>query len=90
VVIAFGLLGYLLRKIGWPPAPLILGLVLGTLFESSLRQSLAMSDGSLAIFVQRPLSAALLAVGAAAVVAAVWLSHRRRARQAAAEAPDWA
>lgn len=90
VVIAFGLLGYLLRKIGWPPAPLILGLVLGTLFESSLRQSLAMSDGSLAIFVQRPLSAALLSIGAVAVATAAWLAHRRRTRRAADEAPDWA
>jgi putative tricarboxylic transport membrane protein len=57
----FGLLGYVMRKLDYPAAPLILGLVLGGAMERALRQSLMMSEGSLTILVARPLSAAMLA-----------------------------
>ena len=56
----FGLLGYLMRKLDYPAAALILGLVLGDVLERALRQSLMMSQGSLAILVTRPISATLL------------------------------
>ena len=56
----FGLLGYLMRKLDYPAAPLILGLVLGAALERALRQSLMMSEGSLSILVTRPISAAML------------------------------
>ncbi|MGZ8479150.1 MAG: tripartite tricarboxylate transporter permease [Candidatus Binatia bacterium] len=58
----FGLLGYLMRKLDFPAAALILGLVLGDVLERALRQSLMMSQGDLAIFVNRPISATLLAI----------------------------
>jgi putative tricarboxylic transport membrane protein len=56
-----GIVAYLLRKRQWPIGPLILAFLLGPLLEQSLRQSLALSDGSLSIFVLRPYSATLLA-----------------------------
>jgi putative tricarboxylic transport membrane protein len=56
----FGLLGYVMRKLDYPSAPLILGLVLGGAMERALRQSLMMSEGSLSILVARPISAAML------------------------------
>src|SRR5258706_12136220 len=56
----FGLLGYLMRKLDYPSAPLILGLVLGGAMERALRQSLMMSEGSLSILVARPISALML------------------------------
>ena len=56
----FGLLGYLMRKLDYPSAPLILGLVLGGAMERALRQSLMMSEGSLTILVSRPISAVML------------------------------
>jgi putative tricarboxylic transport membrane protein len=56
----FGLLGYAMRKLDFPAAPLILGLVLGDGLERALRQSLMMSQGDLSILVTRPLSAILL------------------------------
>jgi putative tricarboxylic transport membrane protein len=56
----FGLLGYLMRKLDYPSAPLILGLVLGGAMERALRQSLMMSEGSLTILVSRPISAVTL------------------------------
>jgi len=59
---AFGLLGYVMRKLDYPAAPLILGLVLGAAMERALRQSLMMSEGSLSILVARPISAVMLSL----------------------------
>ena len=56
----FGLLGYVIRRLDYPSAPLILGLVLGDSLESALRQSLMMSEGHLSILVSRPMSATML------------------------------
>jgi putative tricarboxylic transport membrane protein len=58
----FGLLGYVMRKLDYPTAPLILGLVLGGALERALRQSLMMSDGSVSILVSRPVSAVMLSL----------------------------
>jgi putative tricarboxylic transport membrane protein len=58
----FGLGGYLMRKLDYPSAPLILGLVLGGAMERALRQSLMMSDGHLSILVSRPVSAVMLSL----------------------------
>ena len=60
----FGLVGYVLIKLGLEPAPMLLGFVLGRLMEEKLRQALALSDGSFMTFVERPVSAALLAARA--------------------------
>ena len=57
---AFGLLGYVMRRLDYPSAPLILGLVLGDSMERALRQSLMMSQGDLGILVSRPISATML------------------------------
>jgi putative tricarboxylic transport membrane protein len=59
---AFGLLGYAMRKLDYPTAPLILGLVLGSAMERALRQSLMMSDGNLSILWSRPISALMLSL----------------------------
>jgi putative tricarboxylic transport membrane protein len=56
----FGLVGYLLRKSGLDAAPLLLAFVLGPVMETSLRQSLTISNGSGMIFLSRPISAAFL------------------------------
>jgi putative tricarboxylic transport membrane protein len=65
---ATGVGGYLLRKLGFELAPVVLGLVLGPMLEMSLRQSLALSSGSYAVFLQRPIAATLLAVAAALIL----------------------
>ncbi len=59
----FGLLGYAMRKLDFPTAPLVLGLVLGDLMEKALRQSLMMSQGHMSILL-RPIPSALLAIAA--------------------------
>jgi putative tricarboxylic transport membrane protein len=56
----FGLLGYAMRRLDFPAAPLILGFVLGDSMERALRQSLMMSQGDLSILVSRPISATML------------------------------
>jgi putative tricarboxylic transport membrane protein len=63
IMVAMGVLGFLLRKVGFETAPIVLGVVLAPLIEMSLRQSLALSDGSYAIFVVKPIAAVLLAAG---------------------------
>jgi len=56
VMLAFGLLGYLMKKLDYPIVPLVLAMVLGRLAENSLRQALTISGGSLAIFFTRPIT----------------------------------
>ena len=61
-----------MKRYDWSAAPMILGLVLGPIFENSLRQSFTMSHGSAAIFVTRPISAVLLVCALLAVTAPLW------------------
>ncbi|NLA66067.1 MAG: tripartite tricarboxylate transporter permease [Leucobacter sp.] len=56
VMLFFGVVGYVMRKTGYDPGPLALALILGPLLETSFRQSLLMSGGSVSIFVERPVS----------------------------------
>jgi putative tricarboxylic transport membrane protein len=57
VMLAFGLIGYVLRRLDYPLAPLVLGIILGDLLDKSLRRGLTLSDGSLEPFLTRPISA---------------------------------
>ncbi len=59
VMLGFGILGYAFRRLDYPVAPLVLGLVLGDLMEKGLRRGLVLSDGSLEPFLTRPICAAL-------------------------------
>jgi putative tricarboxylic transport membrane protein len=61
VMVAFGLIGFLLRQYNYPMAPLVLGIVLGDLLEKNIRRGLVLSDGDLAPFVTRPISAVIFA-----------------------------
>jgi putative tricarboxylic transport membrane protein len=62
VMIVFGIIGYIFRKLAFEPGPLLLAFVLGTISERAFRQSLLMSKGSPLIFFERPFSAALMIV----------------------------
>ena len=55
-----GVAGYLMRKLDYPLAPAVLAIVLGPLAETSMRQALLMSDGSLMIFFERPISGTIM------------------------------
>jgi putative tricarboxylic transport membrane protein len=60
MTLIFGIIGYFIRKYGWPTAPLILCGILGPILEKALVNSLAMSAGSPMIFFTRPICLALL------------------------------
>lgn len=62
VMVAFGVLGYFMKKLGFPLAPLAFGFIIGPLVEKSLRQGLTMSRGDPIIFFERPISAILLSL----------------------------
>jgi len=62
LVIVFGVLGYLMKKLGFDPGPLLLAFVLGVLLEESLRRSLLIFDGNATEFFTRPISGTLLVV----------------------------
>jgi putative tricarboxylic transport membrane protein len=64
LMLGFGVVGYLMRKLDYPMAPAVLAIVLGPLAETSMRQSLLLSQGDPAIFVSRPISGAILAIAA--------------------------
>jgi putative tricarboxylic transport membrane protein len=68
MALCFGALGYVMQRLDYSPAPLVLALVLGKTLEESVRQSLLLSHGDLAIFVTRPLAAAFLILTAVLVV----------------------
>jgi putative tricarboxylic transport membrane protein len=61
-MLIFGVIGYVFKKLDYPLAPLVLALVLGDMAENALRQSLIMSQGSLMIFLNRPISGVITAV----------------------------
>ena len=88
IMLIMGLLGYALRKFGFDPAPLVLGLVIAPIFEQSLRQSLIMSNGHYLIFFNRPISTGLLVVSAIllAMSAMSFVLKRRDWRSKLAEA----
>src|ERR671919_622029 len=65
-MLIFGVAGYLFKKLDYPIAPMVLALVLGDMAESSLRQSLIMSQGSPMIFFSSPIAAVL-------VLLSIWL-----------------
>ena len=78
----FGLVGYVLIKLGLEPAPMLLGFVLGRLMEEKLRQALALSEGSFMTFLERPLSAVLLLLALAIMVIAVLPAVRKGREEA--------
>ncbi|NLI90069.1 MAG: C4-dicarboxylate ABC transporter permease [Epulopiscium sp.] len=82
VMLVAGVIGYFLTKGGFPLSPIVLALILGPMAEGNFRRSLVMSQGSYAIFVQRPMAAAFIAVAAIAllypIIKAIIVNVRRK------------
>ncbi len=78
---ALAIVGWILSKLDFETAPLLLGFVLGRLMEENLRRALAISRGQLATFIQRPLSGTLLAVAVVVLLLAVLPGVRRRRQE---------
>ena len=81
VMLTFGLFGYVLRKMNYEPAPLVMAFVLSPMMEQSFFQALLLSDGSLWVFVTRPISLTALLIGAGLILSAIlpFLQRKRKA-----------
>jgi len=79
IMLIFGIIGYLMKKLSLEAAPLVLAFVLGPLMETALRQSLIKSKGSFSIFFTRPISAVCILIALALMVAPLlpWFRRRR-------------
>jgi putative tricarboxylic transport membrane protein len=75
-----GLVGFLMRRFGFPAAPVIVGMILGPLAEEQLRRSLAISEGSFTIFLTKGISAFLLAVTVIVLLAPFVARHLKKSR----------
>ena len=78
LMLLFGVMGYLMRKLNYPVAPAVLAIVLGPLAERSLRQSLLSSQGDVLIFLERPISATCIVIAAALMLYPLFVSWRKR------------
>ncbi|NLS05454.1 tripartite tricarboxylate transporter permease [Rhizobium sp. P32RR-XVIII] len=78
MLLAFGVLGYIMRVFGYPIAPAIVGLILGPLAEQQLRRALAISQGDVTALVMSPIAAGLLILAAAAFLVPLILRLRGR------------
>jgi len=83
VMLFCGVAGYILRKFNYEAAPLVLAYVLGPMLEQNLRQALILSDGSLSVFLTRPLSAVCLIATLLLLLSATLPSLQRRRQQVA-------
>jgi putative tricarboxylic transport membrane protein len=86
VLIAFGIIGYVCKKIKFPVAPMAFTLILGPLTEKALRQSLSMSGGDMSVLVRGPISTGLMIIAALVLAFPLfrWLWGRLTGRKAIA------
>jgi putative tricarboxylic transport membrane protein len=85
IVLIFGVIGYLMRKFGFPVAPMVLAAVLAKMLETSLMQSLVIARGSALIFFTRPISLAFMLVALFFIARGIWLQIRTPAANVALE-----
>ncbi len=78
VMFAFGLLGYILKKLDFPASPIILALVLGGILEENFRRALIISGGEYKIFITQPISATLLAMAVLSLLSPVLMNRLAR------------
>ncbi len=77
VMIVFGIIGYVIRKTGFDPTPMVFAYILLPLWEENFRQSMVLSYGDLGIFFKKPISAVLLAVGLLFIILNLFPSKKR-------------
>lgn len=81
VALAAGLFGYFMRRLDWPMTPLLLGFLLGPLFETTLRQTLSLSGGSLEPLYTHPITVAFLLAAALVLLGTLYLRRSRAMSQ---------
>ena len=86
LAIGFGVVGYIMMKLDYPPVPLVLGMILGPILERGIRRTLIGSDGDVGVFFQSPIALVIFALTAALIILPWWMN--RRARHAPADHPE--
>lgn len=86
LTLLFGVVGYLMRMFRFEPAPLLIGFVLGPMMEEQMRRAMLLSRGDPMVFIERPISGALIAVTVCVLIFGLWSTvyGRRRSRRLAA------
>lgn len=77
MTLCIGMFGYLMIKGGFPTAPVVLGLVLGSMFEGEFRRALKLSEGSLNIFVTHPVAFTFIAIGMIIILHSIYKSWKQ-------------
>jgi putative tricarboxylic transport membrane protein len=80
IALFFGFLGYVLRRHRWPLTPILLGLVMGPIVEGRFRQALGTANGDLSVFIERPISMAMVIGMVVLIVLATW-AHFKSSKQ---------
>jgi putative tricarboxylic transport membrane protein len=88
ITLVFGGIGYLMRKLAFPIAPMVLATVLAPMLETSLQQSLLISLGSPFIFFTRPIAAFFMALALLSIIRGIWIQVRTHAPEVAIEESD--
>lgn len=86
MLVLFSVIGYVLMKLRCEPAPMLLGFILGPMMEEHLRRALLLSRGNPIVFVERPISATMLAIAVLLIVAPALSIVRKRREEIFAEA----
>jgi putative tricarboxylic transport membrane protein len=87
-MLIFGVIGYFMRKLGFPVAPMVLASVLAQMLETSLAQALLISQGSPFIFFTRPISAVFMALAILSIGRGIWVQVKTRAPEVALDEAD--
>lgn len=88
VALLFGVIGYLMRKLGFPVAPMVLATVLAPMLETSLQQSLLLSQGSWKIFFNRPIALVFMLLAFLSILRGTYVQFRTHAPEVAADDAD--
>ena len=78
---AFAVIGFLFHKLGFEPAPLILGFILGPMMEENLRRALLMARGDWSIFVTRPIAAVMIGISVMLMIAIMLPAISRKRKE---------
>jgi putative tricarboxylic transport membrane protein len=89
IMLIFGVIGYFMRKLGFPIAPMVLASVLAQMLETSLGQSLLISQGSVLIFFDRPISAIFMALAFLSIGRGVWAQVKAKAPEAVTDDAEY-
>jgi putative tricarboxylic transport membrane protein len=88
MALLFGVVGYFMRKLRFPVAPMVLATVLASMMETSFMQSITMSRGSILIFFNRPISAAFMLLSVLSVVSGIMLTRKAKVKNIELEESD--